>query len=184
MKLESNKTIYENFTESEVQDLQVIFDFFNSQICDSKQFDNEALSSCYNEYCSRIRTEQKKEQGFVPQIDFDAQLLMYEQINEGMFNEIWEFHMQRKNIESDALKYLSLNHNGKYKFFLKAFATENKAVYNYYDSFDASGDMSPLMFANLIMDYESYNIEDIRTKLFIAIHYLTLNDQFNRNEKY
>ena len=184
IELKSNKTISETFNESEIKDLQIIFDFFNGQICDSKKMDYDSLNECYEKYCSEIRKQQKTENEFNPKVDFEQQLEMYKRLNNKNFDIIWQIDKNWNYKSSDTLKYLGLNYVGKYKKFLKKYGEENKAIFDYYKHLNAAGDISPSIIAGLIMNYELYDISDIRTKLVIAIHYLTLNDQNWRKEKY
>ena len=184
-ELKSNKTISETFNKSEIKDLQIIFDFFNGQICDSKKLNNDLLNDCYEKYCSEIREQQKTENGFNPKVNFEKQLEMYKKIDKSTFEKIWYFQQSWPHREQkDTLKYISFSPETKYFEFLEKYGKENKLVNYYSDSFKAAGDISPTMNASLIMQYELYDISDLRTKLIIAIHYLTLNDQFYRKEKY
>ena len=184
IELKSNKTISETFNESEINDLQIIFDFFNGQICDSNKLDYNSLNECYEKYCSEIREQQKTENQFNPKVDFEQQLEMYKNINKSTFNQIWGLSKSWNYKTSDTLKYLGLNTVGKYNMFLKKYGEENKPIFEYYENFNAAGDISPSMNASLIMQYELYDISDLRTKLIMAIHYLTLNDQIYRKEIY
>jgi len=182
--LKSNKTISETFNASEINDLQIILDFFNGQICDSKNRSYNSLNQCYEKYCLEIREQQKIENGFNSKIDFEQQLEMYKRLNSKSFDNIWQIDKSWNYKSSDTLQYLGLNYVGKYQNFLKKYGEENKVIFDYYDHFKAAGDISPSIIAGLIMNYELYDISDIRTKLVIAIHYLTLNDQNWRKEKY
>jgi len=183
--LKSNKTISETFNESEINDLQIIFDFFNGQICDSNKLDYNSLNECYEKYCSKIREQQKTENEFNPKVDFEQQLGMYKQIDKSTFKEIWYFQQSwPRREQKDTLKHISLIPKRKYIDFLEKCGKENKAINYYSNTFKAAGDISPTMNASLIMQYELYDISDLRTKLIIAIHYLTLNDQFYRKEIY
>ena len=184
IELKSNKTISETFNESEIKDLQIIFDFFNGQICDSKKMDYDSLNECYEKYCSEIRKQQKLGNEFNIKVNFEQQIEMYKKVNKSTFNQIWGLSKSWNYKTSDTLKYLGLNTIGKYNVFLKKYGEENKPIFDYYENFNATGDISPSMNASLIMQYELYDISDLRTKLIIAIHYLTLNDQNTRNEKY
>ena len=77
IELKSNKAISETFNDSEIKDLQIIFDFFNQQICDSKNLNKDLLNECYEKYCSEIREQQKTENEFNPKVNFEKQLEMY-----------------------------------------------------------------------------------------------------------
>ncbi len=106
MKL--NKTISETFNKSEIKDLQIIFDFFNEQICDSKELNKDSLNECYEKYCSEIRKQQKTEYEFNTRVNFEQQLEMYKQIDKSTFKEIWYFQQSWPHREQiDTLKYIT-----------------------------------------------------------------------------
>ncbi|WP_299625196.1 hypothetical protein [uncultured Tenacibaculum sp.] len=118
-------------------------------------------------------------------IDFKKQYEVYKQINSNTFNEIWLFQQSLPIRErKDTLKYLGFNHSGKYIHFLNEYGKENKAVKDYVNNFNIASDLGPSMISQVIMNYKTFQIEDIKSKLLIAIHYLTLNDQNLRKEKY
>tara|TARA_R110001583_G_scaffold195006_1_gene368456 strand:+ start:231 stop:677 length:447 start_codon:yes stop_codon:yes gene_type:complete len=145
----------------------------------------DLLNECYEKYCSEIREQYKVEYEFNPKVNFKQQLEMYNKIDKSTFNEIWDFQKKwTTKTQSDTLKHLGLSYTGKYKDFLQNYGKVNKAIHQYSESFNASGDLSPTMTAGLLMSYEYYDISDIRTKLIIAIQYLTLNDQNKRIEQY
>ena len=182
--MNSDTLIKKSFNESEIKDLQKIFDFFNNEICSSNY---EKLNECYLNYCSKRKKqiEQNVELEFSMNINFEEQQKLYSKIQTNTFKEIWSF---QKSIpvrdRKDTLKYLSFNDNGKFVKFLKQYGNENKRIKNYYDSFLKYRDISPSMFAGVLMEFKDYDIDDIRTKLIFAIHYLTFNDQNLRKEKY
>jgi len=183
LELKSNKSISETFNESEIKDLQIILNFFNEQICDSKKLNNDSLNKCYEKYCSEIKSEMNLKGGFNPKIDYKKQLELYEKINKENFNKIWKIGKSYNLRTKENFKDLELNYNGKYLDFLKKYGEENKTIHSYYESIKNSGDISPSTSAILILNYKLFEPSDIRSKLIIAIHYLTLNDDFNRNEK-
>ena len=182
--LNSNTLIKKSFNKSEIKDLQKIFDFFNNEICNSNY---GKLNECYQNYCSKKKkqVEQNVELEFSTNINFEKQQKLYSKIQNNTFKEIWSFQKSLPIRErKDTLKHLSFNHNGKFVKFIKQYGNENKKIKDYYESFLIFRDISPAMFAGILMEFEDYDIKDIRTKLIFAIHYLTFNDQNLREEKY
>lgn len=180
--LSSDILIKKTFNKSEIKDLQKIFDFFNSEIYNSNC---KNLNECYLNYCSGIKSQIEKTVAFNTNLNFEKQENLYHKIHNNTFKEIWSYQKSLPiNERKDTLKYLGLNYEGKYRKFLNEYGKENKEIENYAESFNVSADLSPSMIAELSMNYESFNIYELKTKLVIAIHYLTLNDQNWRNEKY
>jgi hypothetical protein len=187
--LKSNSTITTVFNESEIEDLTRILNFFEEHICSTQHVEISKLADCYQSFFERM--EEAVETGDIElKIPFEEQLNLYKQINESTFNEIWvlgktmRFNSSDPLEYSDTLKYLSIKYDGKYVKFLEELAIENNVLNFYHFSFKANGGISPSMIASLLTNYDIYNINDLRVRLVVAIHYLTMNDQFERNEKY
>ncbi len=180
-----NPTINSIFNKTESQDLQRILDFFENSICINENIKKENINECYKKFFERIKGESEKDGNIYLKISFNEQQRVYEQINNSTFGEIWKFEKNLpQNSSADTLKYITYKYESKYINYLKELGKTYKVIESYKESFLNAGDMSPIMFANVIMGYENYNTEDIRIKLFIAIHYLTLNDQNERKEEH
>ena len=180
--LSSDNLINETFNKSEIKDLQHILNFFNNEICNSK-FEN--MNKCYLNYCLEINTQIKKNGTFNSNLNFEKQRELYSKIDNNTFNEIWVFQKSLPlNERKDTLKYLDLNYEGKYRNFINEYGKENIEIKKYAESYNVSACLSPSMFAEMTENYELFKITKLKTKLVIAIHYLTLNDQNWRNEKY
>jgi len=181
-ELSADNLINETFNKSEIKDLQHILDFFNNEICNSNI---ENLNECYANYCLEIKTQIEKNVFFNTNLNFERQRKLYNKIHNNTFNEIWRFQKNFKgNKRKDTLKYLGFNYQGKYRKFLNEYGKENNAVKGYVKNYNVSADFGPPMIAEMSMNYESFRVNELKTKLVIAVHYLTLNDQNWRNEKY
>jgi hypothetical protein len=181
-ELSSDSLINETFNKSEIKDLQKIFDFFNSEICNS---DYQKLNQCYENYCLEIISQIEKTVAFNTNLNYQKQRELYHKISNNTFKEIWRFQKSLPIYErKDTLKYLGFNYEGKYRVFLNEYGKENYAVKNYAENYNVSADLGPAMIAELSMNYKLFKINELKTKLVIAIHYLTLNDQNWRKEKY
>lgn len=182
-KLGNNPSIQSIFNEKEINDLEKILDFFENQISEIENRPIENLQNCYESFF--IRLEKAEKTGFIEiKIPFGKQLNLYNEIDTSTFNQIWCFHRSWKCGSSDTLKSISINLNGKYVVFLESLGKEYSIIKRYDEMLRGCGDISGGMVASLLMLHKKYDTTDIRIRLFIAIHYLTLNDQFERNEKY
>lgn len=182
-KLGENITIKSVFNESEIQDLETILVFFDNKICETENINKSNISECYRSFFERMAESEKT--GIIEfRVPFEEQRNIYKKINQSTFDEIWIFGKSWKRKTNQTFRFLSYNLNGKYVEYLEELGNENKIIKNYIDTLLAAGDISPIMFANVLMGYKNYDIADIRIRLMIAIHYMTLNDQEERNEKY
>lgn len=181
--LDSIQTITKVFDESEIKDLEKILHFFNKQICKTENIENTDVNECYQRFFKRMK-EQEKTGEFETEISFQEQENMYKQISESTFNQIWVFAESCHPDSPESLKEIVFNNNGKYLKYLKELGRKNDLIKNYYESYNSVGDISPTMIGSVLMEYEEYNISDVRIQLLIAIHYLTLNDQDKRKDIY
>jgi uncharacterized membrane protein len=182
-KLFDNKTIREVFTEAEIEDLQLLYDFFTESIC-SEFGGTENIIECYEKFLEKSFNIYS-DGNFEISIPFDSQLKIYEQISSATFDEIWAFAKSwRPRNQEDTLKMLDINTQSKYGSFLEETSITDKIIKGYFESLTSAGSISPTLIEDVYVNYRSYNIKDIRVRFIIAIHYLTLNDVFNRNESF
>jgi hypothetical protein len=181
-QLSEQKTFQKVFTTAEIQDLQLLFDFFIETIC--QDMENENLDRCFQLYQQRLSKVDQIED-IELMIPIERQLDVYEEFSGSTFNEIWYFGWAvYREKQSDTLKMIHLKPDGKYLKFLKLVGKKDKLIKRYYDIVMESGDVSVILIADLLVNYQDYNIEDPRIKFIIAIHYLTLNDQRERRENF
>jgi len=185
-KLKNNLIVTYCFTPEEIKDLAKLLDFFNEQICFSEGIDKKETIKCYDSFINRM-IETVKAGSLEVKIPFSKQQEVYNQISDCFFNQIWVFSKSRIKWGSpDTFKHIDYRRDGKYMEFLKELGKEYEMVKNYRDDFGIAGGISPSMSRDILMikeDYQ-YDLNDVRLQLIIAIHYLTMNDKFERKEKY
>ena len=182
-KLASDSTITKIFSTTEIENLSKILDFFEGQICSIEKVEIANTLGCYSSFFERM--QKGAEDGEIPiDISFDQQKILYQNIDRSTFDEIWGFNKMWRHISSDPLKSMGFNYDGKYVDFLGEYGKLNPIIYEYYDTYQQAGDISPSMVAGLVKNHQAYDISQVNIRLIIAIHYLTINDQYLRNEKY
>lgn len=155
----------------------------HSKLRQNENVSTENVQNCYQSFF--IRMEKAEEIGSIDlKISFESQQRLYKEIDSATFNQIWIFNRSWKKNSPDTLKSMTYNCNGKFVRFLETFAKEDEVVKDYYNSFQSAGDIVPSMVARLQKLHKDYDTHDIRIRLLIAIHYLTLSDQYHRIEKY
>ena len=178
--LESYATITDIFDEAEIKDLTVILDFFNRQISATYSNDNEDIVTCYQRFFEWMAGCEIT--GLIDiQIPIEAQRTMYSQMSDQTFNQIWRIDQngyRSMRDESDTLEIIAIRYDieGKYAKFLQEYGKENSFIKQYYDVFEDFREITPSNMAQVMRDYNQLNMKDLRNQLFIAIHYLTYND--------
>jgi len=181
--LESNSTIHKIFNKHEIQDLETIINFFENQICQGQNTDTINRQDCYEGFFNHM-VQCEKTGEIILNISFEQQKKMYDQIRKKTFNEIWGLGWKTWNNNGEKLKLYGLKTKGKYAEFLHELGLDYLIIDHYYNTFIMAGDIAPSMVANIIMRHEELDTSDIRIRLMLAIHYLTMNDLYERNEKY
>lgn len=131
--------------------------------------------------------EKSVETGFIQlNIPFDEQMNVYNDLSDSTLKEIWSMNGWQVFPETpqDTFRIINMKTDGKYLEFLERTGKNDTVIKQYHESLRSAGDLSPALIAGLLVNYEFYDIEDIRVKFIVAIHYLTLNDRFERHEKY
>ncbi|MAC95547.1 MAG: hypothetical protein CMC96_08595 [Flavobacteriales bacterium] len=178
-KLANDKTIKKSFSESELQDLQLLYDFFNQTICDSDQ----ELENCYDDFFKKVKLAADSGSMYL-HIPFENQKAIYNEFQDSTFYQIWAFGKTwtREN-PNDTLREVYYRWDGKFMDFLRRAGKKDEFINAYHESVEAAGGPPPSLIAGIIINYDKLNIEDPKVKFVIAIHYLTLNDQYKRKEK-
>ncbi|MDR2040490.1 MAG: hypothetical protein LBQ60_21450 [Bacteroidales bacterium] len=180
--LSENDDFISIFTKEELMDLQILFDFFNQKI--SSDCDYRDLDKCYYTYLERNSTAY--ETGFTEfNIPIAEQLDIYSRISDSTFHTIWCFGWAvYQDYPQDTFKHITYNPDGKYFKLLKRIGENDEIVEDYYKTIELVGDIAPSNIIEFVANYRAFNFGDLRIKFFIAIHYLTLNDQNERKEKH
>ena len=179
----NDQTTKKLFTTTEINDLAKIQTFFDKSIGLTDSDKQENVEKVYTDFFLQ-NADIEKVADFKTLINFSDQKELYNQLDENTFNDIWEISWSKKGNSVDSLQHIQLNGHGKYMDLLKTVGKQDTVINNYYNSLEIAGDISPSMFADLVRNYENYNINDSKIRLIIAIHYLTINDQLKRKAKY
>ncbi len=174
LQLHEYPEINEVFNQEEITDLKKIVAFFEGSICQIEGMngvDVGNVSECYQRFFERMRESVDKGQIKI-KIPYETQDQLMTELNKASYDQIWaDIQVPGKEKILRILKQES-----KYQNFLQRLGKENQKVHNYQNHFREAGDFSPPMISELLMNYELYDVSDERIKLFVAVHYLTLND--------
>jgi len=167
-----------NFSNEQIADLNKITDFFKNQLCSGSNF-----KKCYK----KIPHEHLEATGaaFWTNIDFEKQKELYENISKSTFDKIWMFCKSTEYPSGKESKHLCAVANGHYQKFLADFGNKNTRIAKYADRISASGDFNGLDINYWeVLNNKDFDLNNPNIQLILAIHYLSLNDQYKRKEKW
>lgn len=177
--LDEDATLRSIFDSQELRDLHEILDFFETQICSRLRLPREQLDSCYADFFSIVEIAQGTGVLNIP-VQYHAQMDMYSRLSASAFEEIWQMGYGINAVSGDTTWSMRLNPEGKYRYFLQAVQEDYMIFQSYYEAFQSTGQMTASMIETVLYNFRLYNMEDVRVRLLIALHYLTINDSFSR----
>ena len=170
--LESDPIVVKYFSESEVDDLSEILNFFENEICSDVSTD---VNTCYDKFFKYLQGLDEISD-FAGTISFIEQVQVFNNIAPDLFNEIWFFRKDFVPSLGDSLKSIHYKYPGKYFEFLHEVGDGDEAIEKYFEAFTLAADISPYLLGYAMMDSLEFNLDYERTRLIIAINYLTLNE--------
>jgi hypothetical protein len=181
-KLSEISEINEVFTHTEIEDLELLYNFFCESICLDN---NESIINCYKTFLKSCGDSAEQNGSLFLPFSFDKQLDLYQQFSDSTFHQIWSFGKSWNRKEnSDTLKYVYYKWDGKFHEFLRITSKETKFSKQYLEAWEAAGDISPTLIAGITHNHDQFDLRDLRVRFILAIHFLTLNDSYKRKEKY
>jgi len=174
-QLTDYEEVQQIFSQEEIDDLKDITTYFEGVICKSNQVTAAQLPDCYQAFFEQLKAGEKK--GIMDiRIPFEAQTQFISQMNKTSFDQVWNYGIPRN--ELDTLEVLHVNLKGNYIQFLTEFGTQNDWIKQYTDRLKAIGDIAGGAQLFILNNYKQLDCTDPRIRLFLAINYLTINDQY------
>ncbi|WP_347175152.1 hypothetical protein [Polaribacter uvawellassae] len=177
-EMKADTLLSESFSTYELNDLAKIVDFFESQICKKYGDLNKCdIQKAYKKFNVADSISYPRYLNF---IDFKKQKELYNKITPKLKYKIWAhpFTIEGKKEIKDVLW---IRGNGDYINFLKRVGNSKKEFEifkKYAEEIELSNDLSVKNEWDLALNYRFYDSKDIKFRLLIAIHYLSLNEQF------
>lgn len=119
-------------------------------------------------------------------IDFEKQKELYKQISPSTFNKIWSFGKTTYPDSEGVYKSIGAVYNGAYQKFLSDIGKANDPINKYAIKIAETGDVNFLYlnYGIILRHKKEFNLENPHIQLILAIHYLSLNDEAKRKEKW
>jgi hypothetical protein len=170
------------FSASEIEDLNLIVDFFQMELCGSE--DRTRFSSCFvNSIPSLLDYEQNY---LEKKISWRKQKKLYTKISNSTFQKIWSLCKVWRTIEPKyEYKEICFSYNETFIDFVKSLEEDSPLIKAYSQKLENLGTFPFWRFflINIIEYPESIDLENRGVQTLIAIHFLTLNDQAKRDKK-
>lgn len=176
--LEESRLVEKHFSTDEISQLRDILSFFDEQICGDANTTSTVIKECLRRYNAWLEKTFGTDDFTGLPISFDDQKELYNSLNDSLIFKIWYSGRLEQKEKTTAL--LDINPYDVYSLYLKDLASQEPTLLSYYDSLKGGEGMSPAMITSMTYEHEKLDITDERIRLVMAIHYLTRNDQFER----
>lgn len=165
--LANDSTIVNVFSIEEIKGLQLMLDFFTKEICSYAGIDASDPSKGYTSYLSMLK-EQSTSGSYTIPFTLKQQNEFFKNVPTLLIKEIWL-------PSSDPNSYELIATNGKYLTFLTILANEDPVWMSYKNNILTAGTISASNQAMVILQSDLFDMDDIRIRLLIAIHFFTIN---------
>jgi hypothetical protein len=169
-EIETDDLIQKVFSESEIEDLNSIEEFFKNQI---KRTVNCDENDCFDQFMKESISA--AETGLLP-IEISNQEIkdLFSEFQSNLFDEIWRIQYYTDELgtkhESIGLEVFEK----KYGEFLILLSKNDLAIKEYYNHLKSAGNIDSGAQGMLIISPEKFKTNDYKIRLVIAIHYITI----------
>ncbi|GAA4324679.1 hypothetical protein GCM10023115_41660 [Pontixanthobacter gangjinensis] len=179
----STTELKNNFSERQIKDLELLTAFFKNQICTNNSKTN--FKKCFENLPPAPEFRQEGHYPISDHIDFNEQKIIYDKISKSTFEEIWNLCESYYPDSGRKTKEICSAYKGNYQNFLIEVGLQNDAIKNYAERITGSGDFNGLFLTqhHIIKNKKDFDLNDPNIQLIIAIQYLSINDQLNRNPR-
>ena len=169
------------FSIVEIQELNIIADFFQDQICGDQSA--SSFADCYLQVLPQIMEPDRDYIGET--IDYTEQINLYESLSESTINKIWTFCIyQRVNEPDKEWEQMCISDDPAISGFICETGKANPYYQYICDKFNVIQDFSDGRLESKIKEGGNIiNLNDRNVQILISINYLTQNDIKKRDKK-
>ncbi|HAA20467.1 MAG TPA: hypothetical protein DCP28_17530, partial [Cytophagales bacterium] len=169
----------EIFTENELEDLQAMLQLFETQQCALLEESATDLADCYHAFAVAVVNGQPGTD-YLP-ISYEAQHITFGDFHSGTLATFWNNQMlMRADDPNKQIMTLVYQPEGKIQTYLDLLGEEYILIKQYADTFRNIHTITPKMEEDVLRNLKVFNLADIRVRVFLAVHFLTLNDNYKR----
>ena len=189
--LEKDPLVLKYFSPEEAAQLKQVLNFFDEAICKSENASSQNMEECYRRFFARMPAWELK--GTIEiDIPVEGQYALMQRIDKNLFDKIWTEGWKAYRVRDedyrptgqlDTFFVHDLYQKSDYIKFLGDVGRENEKTAFYHDKFMQVGDISPTMVSFMMKELNEQDMMDERTRLMMAIHYLTLNEKIEERQK-
>jgi len=170
------------FTMSEIEDLNLIADFFQSELCGSME--RSKFGNCINS--SLFDLADWSQYYLQDNISWRKQKRLYKQISDSTFSKIWSL-CKTWRLQEPKYEYETICFSQKQNFseFLLALGKSNPYLKSYAIRLVNIGDFESGNFLvwDIVRNPKNWDLEDRNVQIALAVHFLTQNDRQKRDKK-
>lgn len=171
------------FSESEIEDLNLITDFFQSELCGT--IDRTKFENCITTVLPKLNDWEYKY--LRKKISWRKQKKLYSKITDSTFNKIWAICNSTFLVSEPKYEYkmICFSYNQIVIDYIKALGKSNRFLEYYAEKLEIVGGFNNIndISISLAEHNEEWNLNDRNVQIFLAIHYLTQNDMLKRDKK-
>lgn len=171
------------FSETEIKDLNLITDFFQTEFCGTK--DRTKFGDCLTSSLPKLNDWEYKY--LAKKISWRKQKELYAIIKDSTFNKIWwisnaTFLVGKPNYEHEIIGF---SDNQIVINWIKALGKSNRFLEHYAEKLEIVGGFRNIndISLSLIEHPQEWDLKDRNVQIFLALHYLTQNDMLKRDKK-
>ena len=133
-----------------------------------------AWQSFFRTLSSIEKTSEIKE---IIKLSKEAQDKMQKKVGKETLLQIWNIEQPSSENGNKYIELKSLKYKSNYIEFLEDLVKNNELIRNYRNDIETAGDISPTSVTNLIHHQAKLDIGDADIRLFLTVHYLSLNKE-------
>ena len=175
---ENNSELFEkHFNSNETKKLARLVNDFDKHIASNYGKSGDLVLAWQSFFRTLSSIETTSEIKEIIKLSKVAQDKMLKKVGKETLLKIWNIEQpsignSNKYIELKGLKYKS-----NYTEFLEDLVKNNELIRNYRNDIETAGDISPTSVASLIYQQAKLDISDADIRLFLTVHYLSLNKE-------